>query len=267
MAEIVIAGVQKCATTALHAYLCRHPRIVGGYKKELHYFDDPARDWARDWGRDWTRLDRAAHDAQYPDWQPGLLRLDASPSYVYLPHCLERLRAFNPGVRVILLFRDPLERALSHWAMMTRLGLETEGFDAAIAAEAARLAAFAPGDPEARHVAYLDRGFYGRQLAAALRIFAPGQILCLASEALRADPGAVLARVSAHLGIAPFGPMDPVERQKAPGPPPPMAAATEAFLRAQLQEDIRVFSRLSGIDTTRWRVFRDGPPPGGPGPA
>ncbi|EGV27592.1 sulfotransferase [Thiorhodococcus drewsii AZ1] len=252
MVEIVIAGVQKCGTTALHKYLCCHPQIVGGHKKEIHYFDDPTVNW--------SRPDYAIYDAQFPARKPGQMRLDASPSYIYLPHCLDRLRACNPEVRLILLFRDPIERAWSHWAMATRRRRETLGFDAAIRAERRRIAAYPPGDIGYKACAYLDRGFYGRQLSRALDLFPRDRILCLASEMLKANPAAVLAQVSTHLGIAPFGLVQPLELNKGPGRPITMEPGTRAFIQEMLQDDIRLFSRLSGLYTGHWSLFSDPQP-------
>ncbi|MGP9806428.1 sulfotransferase family protein [Paracoccus sp. NSM] len=247
MVEIVIAGVQKCGTTSMHRYLAAHPQIIAGRSKELHFFDDPAIDW--------ERPDYSAYTAQFPGHHPGLLRLDASPSYVYLPHCLERLRRWNPQVRLILVFRDPLERAWSHWAMRRRRGVESLDFDAAIRAEPGRIAAAAPGDISYKAHAYVDRGRYGSQLARALDVFAAEQILCLTSEALRADPASVLEQVSAHLGIAPFAPPERLALNSGPGLPMVMAPETRERICATLRPDIQHFSKLSGIETCQWSVF------------
>jgi hypothetical protein len=249
MVEIVIAGVQKCGTTALHKYLCRHPQITGGHKKEIHYFDDTTVDW--------NCPDYAKYETQFPARRPGEMRLDASPSYIYLPHCLDRLRTFNPDVRLILLFRDPIERAWSHWAMATRNGRETLDFDAAIRAERGRIADYAPGDVGYKAYAYVDRGFYGRQLARALDLFPRNQILCLPSQALKTNPAAALTRVSTHLGIARFGQVQPLEVNKGPGKPITMEPETRVFIQEMLQDDIQLFSELSGFETGHWSLFSD----------
>lgn len=249
MVDIIIAGVQKCGTTALHGYLCRHPQIVGGYKKELHFFDDPMVDW--------HRPDYAAYEAMFPPREVGKKWLDASPSYFYLPQCLSRLRAYNSEVRLILLFRDPIERAWSHWAMSTQYGRETLDFDAAIRAECSRITASHPGDISYKVYAYVDRGFYGRQLARALKIFSRDQILCLASENLLKEPEATLARISTHLGITAFEKICPLELNKSPNWQVIIKPETINFIQEKLFDDILLFSQLSGIDTRNWSLLQN----------
>ena len=248
MVEVVIGGVQKCGTSALHKYLQRHPQIVGGSKKELHFFDDLSVNW--------IHPDYAAYEAMFPDHDAGQMRLDASPSYIYLPECLERLKCYNPDVRLIFIFRDPIERAWSHWSMVRLRGFETLSFDEAVKAERDRLAAFATGDIAYKRYAYVDRGSYGYQFERALKLFPREQMLCLTSEALRADPDSVLARVADHLGIAPFTPAPSIEANKGPGKPIQMAPKTRSFICNTLRDDIRRFSDLSGVDTLHWEIFQ-----------
>jgi hypothetical protein len=54
-------------------------------------------------------------------WAPGRsdrqrIAIDATPSYVFWPHAMERMRAYRPDMRLIASLRDPIERAFSHWA-------------------------------------------------------------------------------------------------------------------------------------------------------
>ncbi|MCC5987903.1 MAG: sulfotransferase [Pararhodobacter sp.] len=248
MVEVVIGGVQKCGTTALHKYLQRHPQILIGEKKELHFFDDPTVDW--------IRPDYATYYAMFPERSAGQMRLDSSPSYIYLPHCLERLRSCNPDVRLIFIFRDPIERAWSHWSMVTSRGFETLGFDEAVRAEPDRLAAHALNLAEYKRFSYISRGFYGRQFRRALEVFPREQILCLSSNVLRENPNRVLARVAEHLDISPFAPAPPIEVNKGPGKPINMTQRTREFIFNALRDDIRYFSELSGVSTKHWEIFR-----------
>lgn len=247
MVDIVIGGVHKCGTTALHGYLSRHPEIVGGVKKELHFFDDPEIDW-----RD---PDYQSYEASFKPRRKGQKWLDATPSYIYLPECLIRLKAYRPNVRLIFLFRDPLARAWSHWAMATKRGRETLDFDAAILAENERIRGYQPGDIGYKAYAYVDRAFYGRQLARALDVFPREQILCLTTEMLLEDPECILERVCAHVGISPYGPVNRHEWNKGPKRKITLESGTKAFIRSMLSDDIRWFSQLSGIDTRRWKMF------------
>lgn len=248
MVEVVIGGVQKCGTTALHNYLVRHPNIFSGFKKELHFFDNVSIDW--------RRPDYSLLSAMFPEQHEGQMRLDASPSYIYLPYCLERLKGFNPQVRLIFIFRDPIQRAWSHWAQRTLKGRETLSFDEAILVESKRLASYCDGDIGYKEYAYLDRGYYGHQLARALSVFPAEQILCLRSEDLSEDPVRVLSRVATHLGIASFPEVTPIWANQGPGNPLQMTSETRSFIRAALREDNMRFAELSGLDIKHWETVR-----------
>lgn len=249
MVEVVIGGVQKCGTTALHSYLKRHPQITEGFKKELHFFDDPSVDW--------SKPDYASYEAMFPERSVGQLRLEASPSYIYLPHCLERLMNYNPNVRLIFIFRDPIERAWSHWAGTTLRGFEDLDFDEAVRVERERLAAYDADDIGYKRYAYIGRGFYGYQLERALNLFPREQLLCLSSDSLKTDPDFVLDRVADYLGIEPFVATTPILANKGPGKRLTMAQATRRYICETLRDDIRRFSELSGLETRHWEIFQD----------
>ena len=91
--------------------------------KEAHYFDDE--------GEDWGDPGYERYHAMFPDWD-GRPRGEVTPSYIYWPGCLERIAAYNPGMKLVFIFRDPVERAWSQWKMEFARGWETEPFAWAI---------------------------------------------------------------------------------------------------------------------------------------
>ena len=243
--RFLIGGVQKGGTTALFEHLNRHPALQMAACKEVHFFD-------RESGVDWAAPDYGAyHDAfAAPD---GRLRGEATPIYLYWPPSLPRIRAYEPDMRLIFLFRDPVERAYSHWKHSLFHGFDTMPFAEAVRAGRARV-----DDPEFpghhRHFSYVERGFYGAQLERALTLFPRERILCLDSDALGAEPNGVLDRVCAFLGIPPFAAPQPPLRANvlhAPGTYGPMPDADRDHLRALFAEDQRRFTALTGIDFLR----------------
>ena len=182
----LVAGVQKGGTTALFDYLVEHPALSLPACKEAHFFDDE--------GQDWSRPDYPAYHAMF-DQRPGAIRGEATPIYLYWPHSLERIAAYNPAMRLVLLFRDPVERAWSHWRMETARGAETEPFAWCIREGRARVAASRRPEGAHRVYSYVERGFYGAQLRHALTLFPAEQLLCLRSEDLLAAPDRILRQV------------------------------------------------------------------------
>jgi hypothetical protein len=195
--DAVILGAKKSGTTSLHNYLVQHPGVIEPLRKEVHYFDVNL-----ERGERWYR----AHFGR--EGEPGL-NLDSSPYYLFHPAVPQRLHALLPQARLIVLLRDPVRRAYSHYWHERDKGRETLSFEGAIAAEAGRL-----GDAEQRladgtlersrehqHFSYLARGRYAEQLERWFAVFPQGQFLVLSFEDLAREPLAVLNRTLDFLGL------------------------------------------------------------------
>ena len=135
---------------------------------------------------------------------------EATPIYAYWRQAPERIRTYNPAMRLILTLRDPVERAWSHWRMEVARGAEMRPFAWCIREGRARVAAAPAG--QHRVFSYVERGFYADQLERLFQLFPPTQVLVLRSDVLKADPGEALNQVRRFLGL-PAGP-----------PPPPRLA-------------------------------------------
>jgi hypothetical protein len=249
--DFLVIGAQKCGTTALYAYLRWHPGITGPAWKEVSYFD---RHYGR--GEAWYR-------GQFPSrpwlWLTGArsgrrpLVGEASPSYVLHPHAPERVRALVPEARLVVLLRDPVDRALSHYNHEVALGREPLSFEQALDREPERLRGELErlGDTSTFSHAwwdhtYLARGRYAEQLERWLAVFPREQLLVLASERMRQEPAATYAQVLGHLGAAPFAlPEYPpiFEREYAP-----MAPETRARLACYFAEPNERLYALIGED-------------------
>jgi hypothetical protein len=245
--SFLVAGVQKGGTTALFHYLDADvPAVQMAPAKEVHFFDDET-------GVDWTVPDYGALHAAFPakDDRP---RGEATPIYLYWPNSLERIARYNPAMKLILLFRDPVERAWSQWRMEYARGWESEPFAWCIREGRARVdSAEAPGFHRVH--SYVERGFYGRQLERLFALFPREQVLLLTSDALKEDPTAVLGRICGFLGAE--GPVGPVaQRRELVGREmdygQALTAADVDYLRGIYADDLRRFAMLSGLPATDW---------------
>lgn len=173
---------------------------------------------------------------------------------MYWPNAMERLRAYNPDARLIVLLRHPAYRAYSHWKMETARGNEDFPFRLAVS-DAGRLRVAAQPRGVHRVYSYVERGFYADQIVRLHRLFPPHNILFLTTEALWSDPVASLNKVAEFLGIARNG-FSAVE----PGYVVPFAAATFDSLAPQERQqlcalycdDIRDTALLTGLDLAHW---------------
>jgi hypothetical protein len=193
MVNFLVAGVQKGGTTALYDYLAEQGGVALSREKEVHFFDDEAQDW--------DRPDYGAYHAQFEPAE-GRPCGEATPIYCYWPKALERIAAYNPAMRLVLLLRDPVARAWSHWRMEYARGAERQPFAWCIREGRLRLFEVEPWGHH-REFSYVERGFYGEQLERMLALFPREQVLVLRAEVLRADPAPVLAKVRRFIGAKP----------------------------------------------------------------
>jgi hypothetical protein len=246
--SFAIVGVQKAATTTLYQMLARHPRVVSGPQKELRFFLE-----ARDWDDpDYTSYRR-------PMTKPGAdLAGDATPAYLFWPGAMERMRAYNPDMRLMASFRDPIERAFSHWAMERSRhagfpdlpdAIERYGHDP--------LPESVSDDRPGRALqrSPFARGLYGAQLDRALALFPAEQWLFYEFRELLADHELSLDKATDHLGIARFEGYPALDHRMATPTTndgtAPGVAAVEALVE-RYADDLALFERLSDLDTGRW---------------
>jgi hypothetical protein len=164
---MLIAGGQRCGTTSMYKALRQHPdAFPPRLHKGVHYFDTNYRqgiDWYRSFFPTEAEVRRRAEVAGV---EPVVF--ESSPYYGFQPLAAPRIAADLPGVKLLVLLRDPVERAYSAHAHEKARGFETEDFETALALEDARLDGQEErlrADPtyysEAhQHQAYLRRGHY-----------------------------------------------------------------------------------------------------------
>jgi hypothetical protein len=237
--SFLIGGVQKGGTTALFDYLKGHPGLSLAPEKEVHFFDDEA-------GVDWSRPDYAAYHARFDPDRPGL-RGEATPIYIYWPRSIERIAAYNPAIRLIFLFRDPVERAWSHWRMERSRGVEPMSF-----ADSIRDGRVRVDDPTApgfhRVHSYVERGFYGAQLKRVFRYFPREQVFLGGARQLRDDPALFLRNVCEFLGVPAFAEVEPIESHVGVDPEQfgGLDVSDRRFLTALFEEDQALYRQLGG---------------------
>ncbi len=225
--DFLLIGAQKAGTTSLYNYLVQHPRVFPVYRKEVHYFDIGYRR-----GPGWYR---SFFPTQREVEEHAALTGEASPYYLFHPQAPARVHQDVPGAKLIVLMRNPVDRAYSHYQHEVRKGEETLSFLEAIDREEERLS----GETERltadgsyysqahRSFSYLARGRYLEQLTPWIERFGRERLLLLPSKRMYAEPQAVLAEVCDFLGLDPFagtetrphndfryGAMEPAERER-----------------------------------------------------
>jgi hypothetical protein len=240
--------------------LSQHPAIFSAVLgMEVHYFDTG---YGR--GLDWYRNHFPCPAAQTVGTQP--VAFESSPYYMFHPLAAERIFRDLPGVKLLVLLRDPVERAYSAHAHEVALGYETEPFERALDLEAARLEGEVErilADPayasfSHQHHAYRTRGQYAEQLERLEEIFGRERLHVVDSESFFTDPEPVYDGVLEFLRLPRGG--HPAFRRRNARPRAPMSA----IIRAALEEHYRPHDeRLAGwlCHEPSWRARN---PHGGP---
>ncbi len=177
----VVAGAQKAGTTALDAYLRLHPDISMASQKEVHFFDKD----------DVYASDQPAFDYYHKffnadDYRAGKLLGEATPSYIFLHRVAARIWQYNRSMKFIVILRNPIDRAFSHWNMEHVRGNETLSFFDAVTQESIRGGAAL--ENQHRVYSYIARGYYSCQLQRLWDFFPKQQVLILKYDDLCSQP-------------------------------------------------------------------------------
>ncbi len=205
--DFIIIGGQRCGTTSLYYYLTEYPGIARARIKEVHFFDDHFKE-----GLSWYRAQFPATFQKYYARQirkEHFITGESSPYYLFYPPAPQRISAVIPQVKLIVLLRNPVDRAYSHHWLSKLEGHETLSFEDAIKCEEERLA----GEHEKiladehyesynhRHYSYLARGIYVDQLKHWMNYYPREQFLILKSEDLYKDTETAFKQTLDFLGM------------------------------------------------------------------
>jgi len=198
--DFIVVGTQKGGTTELYDQLAQHPQIAPSFAKEVHFFDANYNK-----GINWyTSFFPPAAGAP-----SACITGEASPCYLFHPHVARRVYATLPNVKIILLLRNPADRAYSHYQHELRLGFETLSFEQALEAEPIRLKGEKARmltdkhyySEKYMHYSYQCRGIYIDQVQSWFEAFPQEQILLLRSEDFFSNTPSVMSQVHTFLGV------------------------------------------------------------------
>lgn len=244
----MMIGQGKAGTTALFSYLCQHPRVAAPVMKEPHY---------------WSRHFSAAADG---DWyracfppipaESALITGEASTDYFTHEQAPTRIAEAFPHLKLILLLRDPVARAYSHYQMYRRIGWEQRDWASIVAAELEALPTCPLAEPElaaapplVHRQAYLLSGAALLFLQRWLRLFPSEQLLILQHAEMRRDTAATVRRVYRFLGLPHFSPdcREWINQGRYPPMAPELQQRLQAWFRPH-QEALAQF--LAGLEPT-----------------
>ncbi len=282
--DFFVPGAAKAGTTSLFSYLTQHPSVFIPAIKEPNFFsDDPVREFRT----------LEAYLRLYSGCPAGVMAGDASPSYLPSQNAASRIFALQPKAKIIILLRNPVDRAYSLYWQRRKWFSEVLSFEDALAAEEERTR-----DGWTFGFRYVGSGLYCEQIKRFHDVFGKEEVQIYLLDDLRDDAGAVCRSVFRFLGIAEDYPVrtDKIYSQTGPyrnrvlgrilaGPfpgrsllrrivpprmktlkddmvhrnidkPPEMSPETRAMLVERFREDIGRLEELLGRDLSRWLIVR-----------
>lgn len=240
---VIVIGMMKCGTSAMHELLAAHPDVAMSNPKELNFFNGPDRPPGSDaalWWRhgQWHR----GVDWYAQQFDPtARVRGEASPAYTSpdFPEAAGRMAEVVPAVRLVYLVRDPFDRAVSQYRHHRRDGSERRSMEEALL------------DPGSQYVA---RSRYVERLAPYLEVFAREQILVVVQERLRARPEEVMRTVFEHVGVDPARWPDTAAPPARTSPEPADRCALRAAFGAEVSGDIKALKLILRDRLPEWRT-------------
>lgn len=186
--SFIIAGFPRCGTTSLYNYLVSHPSIVPALKKEIRFFNQ-----YYSYGLNWYKLFFPTFFSKYKigsNYRDDFITGDGSSTYVHHPLSSVRIKKVIPNVKIIILLRNPVERAFSQYYHVLKQNIESITFEKAIEIELERIKG--EWDKMSKdsiyysknyhYFSYLSAGIYIDKLKSWYEVFPKDQILILSSE-------------------------------------------------------------------------------------
>jgi len=208
--DFLIIGAAKSGTSSMYEYLMQYPCVGRSLTKQIHFFDryfDRGISWYKVcfpfiWEKFWQEKIRGKK----------FLTGEATPHYMTHPLAAERAHRVVPNAKIIVMLRNPIDRAYSHYNMEKANKNEELSFEAAIEKEPERIR----GEFEEMlnnknnsgrnypHRAYLKSGEYLEQIKIWRELYPKENFIFIKSEELSKNPSFVYNDVLKFLGLPPF---------------------------------------------------------------
>jgi hypothetical protein len=248
--NFIIVGTAKGGTTSLFEYICEHPDMLPPFRKQIKFFY-----YNYEHGLPWYR-------AHFPLRKKLAINQaitgEATPNYMFRPKAVQRIAAILPNVKIIVLLRDPVDRAYSHYNYIHQVRGEEHSFDEAIEQEIrfeeqeGKPISEEPPSSEIKHPnrSYIARGRYFEQISRLFDLFKEENILVHKSEDFFASPSEIFQETLQFIGLCTWEPPEyKVFKQGGYAPlDPEIKAKLKRYYRPHNQKLYEYLNRDFGWD-------------------
>lgn len=190
-----IVGAPKAGTTSLYHYLDEHPEIEMSSHKEPNFFSDlPIQEQGMYYSK--NRIDTIEkYHGLFSKEDKGVIFGEASVSYLFYNEVAEKIKEYNLDAKIIIMLRNPIDRAFSHYLMDYRLGLIKESFESIINKTSKNVNA------HLFYQQYIKVSEYSNQIERYLKEFSKNNLLFIDYEEFKKDTSGIVSRVYSFLDL------------------------------------------------------------------
>ena len=201
--NFIIVGAVRCGTTSLYYNICEHSCVLPASYDEIGFFDSNY-----ELGINWYKsMFPTKFKIKKIESKTGIcITGEDTPFYFWDKKAIERIKKEIPKIKLIVLLRNPIDRAYSNYHLGVRSGTESLSFEDSIKKEIALLEK--NNDVESDRIekflrfrSYIAKGLYYNQIKNWFEVFSKDQILVLNTENLLKNPHQTLEQVFNFLGL------------------------------------------------------------------
>jgi tetratricopeptide (TPR) repeat protein len=193
--SFLIIGAPKCGTTTLFENINKHPQVLDPIYKETRYFD--------------TKLSQYGSDYYFAHFPPtpednSFITGESDPGYIYTKNGPQNIFELLPNIKLILIFRNPVDRTISQYHHWVRSGKEPRSLELAIQSELNIIQEAKEFNRQVMNQtghAYLGKSIYYYFIKQWLNIFPREQLLILSNEDLDKNAAVTMKKVYQFLDV------------------------------------------------------------------
>jgi len=209
--DFIISGTVRSGTTSLYYNICEHPSVLPADYDEIGFFDSNYHlgiNWYRSMFPTEKEMERVKKETNFA------ITGEDTPFYFWKKEAAERILKDIPNSKIIIIFRNPVDRAYSNYHLGIRKKTEKLSFEDAIDEEMNFLEKHSFRESVDRRRSYLSKGFYESQIKIWFNVFPREKIHILSTEDMQKNPEKTLLKIFQFLGIPNYTLKNP-QKQKS----------------------------------------------------
>ncbi len=210
--DFIIIGTVRSGTTSLYYNICEHPSVLPAAYDEIGFFDSNYHlgiKWYQSMFPKQKQMEEIKKNTGFA------VTGEDTPFYFWKKEAIDRIFQYLPNVKIIAIFRNPIDRAFSNYNLGVRMKTEKSTFEETIDEEIKFLEKNSFREAIDRKRSYVTKGIYENQIQNWLKIFPNKQIHMISTEEMEKKPIETLQKVFKFLDIPDYRITNPQKQKSA----------------------------------------------------